>query len=499
MANVDYKAIHETALGNVLNMYDAIGKTVADIAGDPEQKRIDKADKEFKMKLSSIAKQASELTMVFPVLCSRSISIDRAMMISKAVERNCVSMLQKIFSCWQIAASGVDNARDYIAQFHTNLSTQAFDLDDFFRLTTTINDSKAIGNTINGIKQLATMEAATQQAKMYDMINHAYYLPTSISESSINDNFTVSENGSLNVKYKSLKEETEEEKARRLDQQDKDRKDFNRESDYLKAKMSFEDLRDENNFRNGKNSNINNARNIRDRKDLLDIFKNQTLDSDYKKANELIPTNMYINFKVRSPDGSNTFDVAGAVVGVKAKLYPISSEDLVSHIGDKAKAKQNWLVNLVRGTTGEISLMKDLALGIEKARIDAIGASARKKSTDPMWRILERRANSSRAMRSMNQTNNAAAITTLVMSQDEVEYIKKNYNVDLERAATACGLFESYNLLGIVIVDEALEVAKFIYNETDPMWETISFNHLEREASDNTYKKVVNLMTKMSH
>ncbi len=469
MANVDYKAIHETALGNVLNMYDAIGKTVADIAANPEQKRIDKADKEFKMKLSSIAKQASELTMVFPVLCSRSISIDRAMMISKAVERNCVSMLQKIFSCWQIAASGVDNARDYIAQFHTNLSTQAFDLDDFFRLTTTINDSKAIGSTINGIKQLATMEAATQQAKMYDMINHAYYLPTSISESSINDNFTVSENGSVNVKYKSLKEETDEEKT-------------------------FDSA-------TSPRANINSTRmsDSRTRKDLLDIFKNQTLDSDYKKANELIPTNMYINFKVRSPDGSNTFDVAGAVVGVKAKLYPVSSEDLVSHIGDKAKAKQNWLVNLVRGTTGEISLMKDLALGIEKARIDAIGASARKKSTDPMWRILERRANSSRAMRSMNQTNNAAAITTLVMSQDEVEYIKKNYNVDLERAATACGLFESYNLLGIVIVDEALEVAKFIYNETDPMWETISFNHLEREASDNTYKKVVNLMTKMSH
>ena len=468
MANVDYKAIHETALGNVLNMYDAIGKTVADIAANPEQKRIDKADKEFKMKLSSIAKQASELTMVFPVLCSRSISIDRAMMISKAVERNCVSMLQKIFSCWQIAASGVDNARDYIAQFHTNLSTQAFDLDDFFRLTTTINDSKAIGSTINGIKQLATMEAATQQAKMYDMINHAYYLPTSISESSINDNFTVSENGSVNVKYKSLKE-TDEEKT-------------------------FDSA-------TSPRANINSTRmsDSRTRKDLLDIFKNQTLDSDYKKANELIPTNMYINFKVRSPDGSNTFDVAGAVVGVKAKLYPVSSEDLVSHIGDKAKAKQNWLVNLVRGTTGEISLMKDLALGIEKARIDAIGASARKKSTDPMWRILERRANSSRAMRSMNQTNNAAAITTLVMSQDEVEYIKKNYNVDLERAATACGLFESYNLLGIVIVDEALEVAKFIYNETDPMWETISFNHLEREASDNTYKKVVNLMTKMSH
>lgn len=468
MANVDYKAIHETALGSIMDMYKTVGKVAADISTKPDQRRINNADKEFKMKLSSIAKQASELTMVFPVLCSRSISIDKSIMISKAIERNCVSMLQKVFSCWQIAASGVDNARDYIAQFHTNLSTQAYDLDDFFRITTSIYDAKHEAAKVEFVKQLVAMEAATQQAKMYDMNNHTYYLPTSISESSINDLFTVSEDGTVNTKYRTLKEDSKEED--------------NESNDSIKKKTRLFD-----------------TSGIRDSKDQLDIFKNQTLDSDYKKANELIPTNMYVNFKVRSPDGSNTFDVAGAVVGVKAKLYPVTSEDLVNHVGDKAKARQNWLVNLVRGTTGEISLMKDLALGIEKARIDAIGASARKKSTDPMWRILERRANSSRAMRAMNQTNNAAAITTLVMSQDEVEYIKKHYGVDLERAATVCNLFESYNLLGVVIVDETLEVAKFIYNENDPMWETISFTHLEREASDNTYKKVVNLMTKMSH
>ena len=495
MANVDYKAIHETALGSLMDMYELMNKQADLKANAKEQDRIEKADKAFKMKMSSIAKQASELTMVFPVLCSRSISIDRAMMVSKAIERNCVSMLQKVFSCWQIAASGVDNARDYIKQFHNNLNTQAFDLDDFFRLTTTIADtSMSAKKAYSGFKSMVGLEAATAQVKMYNLkYNSNYYLPTSINESSINDSFTVSENGSINTKYKVLKEEkTDEELAA-------EKKIFDKDSNYLKSKMEYEDLRDENNFRTNSSSNINNARNMKDRKDLLDIFKNQTLDSDYKKANELIPTNMYINFKVRSPDGSNTFDVAGAVVGVKAKLYPVTSEDLVTHIGDKAKARQNWLVNLIRGTTGEISLMKDLALGINKARIDAIGSSERKRSTDPMWRILERRATNSRALRAMNQTNSAAAITTLVLSQDEVEYIKKHYGVDLERAATVCGLFDSYNLLGIVIVDETLEVAKFIYNENDPMWETISFNHLEREASDGTYKKVVNLMTKMSH
>ena len=76
--------------------------------------------------------------------------------------------------------------------------------------------------------------------------------------------------------------------------------------------------------------------------------------------------------------------------------------------------------------------------------------------------------------------------------------MRKNHNVDLEKIATVLGLFDSLNLMAICIVDESLEVAKFIYDEQEPMWETISFTHLERESSDNTYKRVVNLMTKVA-
>jgi hypothetical protein len=68
----------------------------------------------------------------------------------------------------------------------------------------------------------------------------------------------------------------------------------------------------------------------------------------------------------------------------------------------------------------------------------------------------------------------------------------------MERTAVIAGLFDSLNLMCVCIVDETLEVAKFIFDEAEPMWETISFTHLEREASDGAYKKVVNLMTKTS-
>ena len=145
----------------------------------------------------------------------------------------------------------------------------------------------------------------------------------------------------------------------------------------------------------------------------------------------------------------------------------------------------------------EISFFKDFLFAIDKAKIDAMSLSTRKSSSDKMWKVLERRATSSKFKRAFKQNNNMAAITSLVISQDEVEYMRKNYNVDIERLGTIVSLFSSLNLICIVIVDESLEVAKFIFDEQDPSWETISFNHLERESNDNTYKKVVNLMTKM--
>ena len=75
--------------------------------------------------------------------------------------------------------------------------------------------------------------------------------------------------------------------------------------------------------------------------------------------------------------------------------------------------------------------------------------------------------------------------------------MKKNENINLENPKTAYAIMSSYNFMGIAICDESLETAKFIYDTGDDMYETISFTHLEREASDGAYKKVINLMTKM--
>lgn len=408
--------IHESALGTILDFID----TIKSRAESPDKYKSNNP----MVGASSIAKATSDLTLVFPVVCSKGISIDNASMVTKALEKNFVTMLQQL-----LAANNITTAKDvksYIKSFHDNLDSSVVTLDDIFRLTESVD----------------YITPTDRAAAMKDMQNINYLLPSSINETALTD-YIVRE-GAV---------------------------DHNPNSDALK-----------------------------DRRTAAEYFTKQVLDSDYKKANEMMPTLVTVSFNVDTGSDAGLQNYGNALIGVKAKLYPIASDDVVKHISEKNDSR-NWVTNFFRATTREISFLKDFVLAIDKAKIDALSFSARGNSTsDKMWKVLERRATNSRINRLMRNNNSgAAAITTLCVSQEEVEYLKKHHSIDLENLHTISGLFESLNLICICIVDESLEVAKFAFDTSDPSWETVSFAHMEREASDNTYKRVVNLMTKMSH
>ena len=81
---------------------------------------------------SNIAKASAGLTAVFPVIVTEAVPLDQAVMVSKAIERKCVAMLQMLFAANQITTA--TGAFDYMKRFHTNLSSDldlsGMDIDD---------------------------------------------------------------------------------------------------------------------------------------------------------------------------------------------------------------------------------------------------------------------------------------------------------------------------------------------------------------------------------
>ena len=202
---------------------------------------------------------------------------------------------------------------------------------------------------------------------------------------------------------------------------------------------------------------------------------------------------MIVNFISRDEGVNDVIRMSG-VIGVKAKLYPVDSMDICNRISSKVKDK-NGLFNLVRASTREISFFKDLAFAIDKAKMDAM-YMASDSNNAKMFKVLERRAAKNKFSRLIKK-NDASPITSLVISQYEVDYLKQ-LNIDMEKSFNARSILEGYNLMDIVVVDESLEIAKFMFDDGDGVYETLTFDSLEKESNGNDYKKVINLMSKIN-
>lgn len=432
--------IHETVIRDIADV-------IYDIKNSDELKGF-RNKKSFR----SVAQASSNLTLVFPVAVSKNANIENAAMVTKAIERKAVSMLQMLFAAMNISA--VENGTEFISQFHTNLKMDnKITVDGFIDAL-----DKFVVNNESVVSDMELFEAAKR-----DLKNINYVLPESLNESSIND-------------YR------------------------------VYPQAYFGESRVVNEAR-GNNINVNiqssgSKRNSRDLSDLdnaklvktnVDIIKSQLLDSDVKKANELVPTMMIVNFISTSYGDPIETQL---VIGVKAKMYPVDSVDILNRIKVKNQ-DNNGLLKFVRATTREISFVKDFMFAIEKAKIDALSQSKRGSSSN-MWKVLERRAVKSKIRRALGQTNDASAITTLVVTQEEVEYLKKTENIDIEKPGVIRPIMESYNLMGVCIIDESMEIAKFIDDTGDDVYENLAFSHLERENKNGMDRKVINLMTKMA-
>ena len=74
----------------------------------------------------------------------------------------------------------------------------------------------------------------------------------------------------------------------------------------------------------------------------------------------------------------------------------------------------------------------------------------------------------------------------------------KQLNIDMNKSYNARAILEGYNLMDIVVADESMEIARLLLDDGDGVYEALTFDALEKQANDNTYKKVVNLVSKIN-
>ena len=463
----------------------------------------------------SISKYTKNLVLSFPVLCDNTLSISTIQMISKATEKNIVSMLKMLLSAKSING---DDGREILSRIHMNIDADIEDIIDAI-------DRYCEESGVEGIASDAECRDAIREM-VYQLRTPQKSFPAeSLNETSINDYYVRNFNG----KYKVIKEDEASYKEAMnntdmyyynnhdgsqtpldLEKNERERRKDERESrkdERESRKDVYQRQRDQiNDNREDKRDRYQRERDIKkdkyqsdrdaekDRNDRNNFFTSQVLDTDFKKANELQPTLLVVNFNSVGPDGKSVIERKSFIAGVKCRMMGTDAMDIVERLVSKNKTKLSFK-NLLRATTGEISFAKDFLLAINQQKLNAKNA-AKKGSAARMWNVLEKRATANRYNEIRKKSNDASSITTLVVNAETVNYMISAYKFDLNNPKNAKLIMDSYNFLSIVIADDANEYARFIY-DGDKEYQEVAYAGLSKQASDkNAYKDMVNLINR---
>ena len=529
-----------------------------------------KAKSTGELKKSSIARQAKDLVMSFPVLASDQIEPKDAFIVVKALERNFTTMLQQLFTSEYLRGT---SGRDIIAQWHNNIDDQmdVSDYMDYAAGAVSALDNKGLGGALvrsaNSLFKMGIYESADLKNDFADQ-SKKFYKEENLSETSINDYFVSSDYRGYHVKKLPVNEanipilyskqqyadaasdtnidaylnpgkgqkvridamkaadSNEIQKAQLLQTQQRDMDNYNfknRDYNYMRARdqndraydrkyrstrdqLADKRYKEEQKYQKSKDrfnqsmavkqyeldkQRFRNQQDMERQRMNAEYITKQLLPTDVQKCNELVPTMLIVRYAV--DDDSSIETVREFVAGVKCRLIAVPGQEMAEAI---ISYKENSIdkLQLSRATSKEISFSKDFVGAVQQAKIDAIKDN--KLASSNTWRLLQSRAAKSNASRLLHGRNTAAAITSLVISKQEVDYIKMNYSIDLLNPREAMQIMNKYNLIAIVVTDAATEVARMLF-DGNRMYSSYPYTALEREGRDGlTGRQVVNLISK---
>ena len=433
--------------------YD-IATTIKDIKDAADSGLLDSNfDKYSKMgkQYSSISKRASEGTLQFPVLISSSIDIETAQNISKALERNYSTFAQIAFSHSPTDTYNANwDTSKYLTKFHQNIGTKT-DKNDIVNALNSMMDSYNCIENDQMVILGATYESATMKIKadnkeqLFDVMEHLRH-------------------DILNNKYTPKSEVI-----------------YNFRDNELNKKYNGTPVKEDNNVYVGMNKPAKS----------VDLSKDILKDNDVKKSNELVATTLYIRVRLVN-DKNEDMGVVDFIVGIKCIMHPVKSNDMVINMVNACR-NNNKVFNFLRWTTGEISFFKDFLLNMKEIKTDVV---AHKSGASPWWLTLKRRKSLATMKDSMFIGKRILPNATIVLSSEEVEFIKTEYGYDLFNPIFFNKIMSTYFLLGFVIVDSASQVAHFLYEDQDN-FQSVTFSALEKSSVNDERKfkemlKVVN-------
>ena len=453
--------------------------------------------------IGSISSYTKDLVMTFPLLTDTGISAETASMISRANERNLVTMFQMFFASHSF--QGTDGI-EILKSLHKNLGADSkytdADLYDAALKVASAMESIAVDSTYQTSlnKLINEMVDELKTPKKSFPVN-------SFSEKSVNDYEIINVYGNSVIREAKDDIVTDPYTGNPIS---KSQADTNQQAYSYRQRRDLADQDKKDRDAQNAAINANNDRNYELNKQKadaaaqqqmyqnnVDANRNRLIPAEVKKANELQPTLIGVDYMVTVPaaGGGVSNQVRQFVAGIKSRIIPIDTMDMVERIISKNKNKVSF-ANFIKATTGETGFWRDFVFAAKQAKINAKNA-VKKGPAAQIWNMLEKRSLEAAKNKYKKDANNdASRITGLVISQNTVEYMKRVANFDIEKPTSAAQIMEAYNLMSIFIADPSTETVKSMYHGNNT-YEVQAYSFLQREGNEMNYKKVIDLMSNM--
>lgn len=203
------------------------------------------------------------------------------------------------------------------------------------------------------------------------------------------------------------------------------------------------------------------------------------LDREVKKSNDITPFGIQVRLIAKNQK-NEFFQYIDIIIGVKAVMHPIKSDDMIINI-QRSLQNKSVFFKLLRWTTGEISLFKNILLSLDDIKFDTSNNGSR------WFPTLRRLKKKKVGVHDFTVPHAVIPNSTIAISSYEADYLEKNFAIDMRNPTIAKKLMDNLFLMTFVIIDEATGTISILYDGKNS-FETYSLEGLEREISLNSNK-----------
>lgn len=215
---------------------------------------------------------------------------------------------------------------------------------------------------------------------------------------------------------------------------------------------------------------------------------------DMQKANDAVPffAKATVGFIVEG-DRSEEVVNRDVLVGIKAFVHRVESKELITNLYNTIINKRKFL-KFVKFVSGEEKSLSDLLFGFKELRDDALNT----RNNAGRWTSALKQRRRMAKIRVPYLMTEYTPNGTLVMTKNEVDFIKAEYGVDVMDSAHVKMIMDDQFLLGFVVVDQAEELVYVVYDGHDYGFQTYTFPMLERDqaTSDRELRALYRAMSR---